>query len=286
MFIMPAKGRITSPFGMRTHPISKTRLMHQGIDVGNHTDNVIEAAAAGKVRLVVTNNPRNGYGHYLIITHKNGYETLYAHLASISVRTGAQVKQGERIGVKGTTGASTGIHLHFEIHTGRWNNSWSNARNPLNYISDSAVKQKQMLLVSAGYNITVDGIDGPATDKAVRAFQKANKLTVDGIAGKETMAALKKASPKENLVVDGIDGPATIAAEQRYWGTPVDGKKSKPSPMVRKRQAMLGVPADGHEGPVTFKAEQKRYGTPADGKVSRPSPMIKERQRRLNKGKL
>ena len=151
MFIMPAKGRITSPFGMRNHPISKNRLMHWGIDVGNHADNVIEAAAAGKVRLVVTNNPKNGYGHYLIITHKNGWETLYAHLASVSVRTGVQVKQGERIGVKGTTGASTGIHLHFEIHNGRWNNRWSYAVNPLSYISDAAVKQTQLLLVSVGY---------------------------------------------------------------------------------------------------------------------------------------
>lgn len=74
-------------------------------------------------------------------------------------------------------------------------------------------------------------------------------------------------------------------AEQRYWGTPVDGVISKPSTMIRRRQAMLGVKQDGYEGPITIKAEQRRYGTPRDGKISRPSAMIKERQRRLNNGK-
>lgn len=286
MFIMPAKGRITSGFGMRNHPIKGGRAMHWGVDVGSHADNNILASAAGRVRLVVTNNPKKGYGHYLIITHSNGWETLYAHLASVSVRTGAQVKQGQRIGVKGTTGASTGVHLHFELHTGKWNNSWSNAKNPLSYISDSVIKQAQVLLVSVGYKLVVDGINGPATKKAVRAFQKANKLVVDGIAGVKTMAALKKASPKENLVVDGYAGVATISAEQRYWGTPVDGKISRPSVMIKKRQAWLGVKVDGYEGPDTLKAEQKKYGLIADGKISSPSPLIKERQRRLNRGKL
>ena len=260
--------------------------MHQGIDVGNHADNIIVAAAAGKVRLVVTNNPKKGYGHYLIITHKNGYETLYAHLASVSVRTGAQVKQGQRVGVKGTTGESTGVHLHFEVHTGRWNNKWSNAKNPLSYISDSTVKQTQVLLVSAGYNIVVDGIDGPATDKATRAFQKANKLVVDGIAGVATMAALKKAAPKENLVVDGYLGKATYSALQRYFGTFVDGIISKPSPMVKALQKLLGVTQDGYWGADVNRALQRRFGTYVDGVISKPSPVIKELQRRLNKGKL
>ena len=284
MFIMPAKGRITSLFGMRNHPISKTRAMHWGIDIGNHADNNIEAAAAGKFRLV--NRGNTGYGYYVIITHSNGWETLYAHLASISVAVGNTVKQGQRIGVKGTTGNSTGVHLHFEVHTGKWNNSWSNAKNPLNYISDAAVKQTQLLLVSVGYNLVVDGISGAATDKAVRAFQKANKLTVDGIVGKATTDALKKATPKENLVVDGYLGKSTYSAMQRYFGTFVDGVISKPSPMIKGLQKLLGVTQDGCWGADTNRALQRRFGTFVDGVISRPSPVIKELQRRLNKGKL
>jgi len=190
MFIMPAKGRITSPFGMRLHPISKTRAMHWGVDIGGHVDNSIIAAASGRVRFVSRGN--TGYGYYVIITHSNGWETLYAHLASISVAVGNQVKQGQRIGGKGTTGNSTGIHLHFEIHTGKWNNQWSKAVNPLSYVSNPAVKELQTLLVKAGYKLVVDGIDGPATLTATKAFQKANKLTVDGIAGVATLAALNK----------------------------------------------------------------------------------------------
>jgi len=190
MFIMPAKGRLTSPFGMRNHPISKQRAMHWGIDIGGHVDNSIVASAAGRVRFVSRGN--TGYGYYVIITHSNGWETLYAHLASISVAVGNSVKQGQRIGTKGTTGNSTGIHLHFEIHAGKWNNRWSKAVNPLNYISDSTVKRKQELLVNAGYKLVVDGIDGPATLSATKAFQKANKLVVDGIAGVATLAALNK----------------------------------------------------------------------------------------------
>lgn len=92
--------------------------------------------------------------------------------------------------------------------------------------------------------------------------------------------------PKANLKIDGFEGPETIKAEQRYWGTPVDSFISKPSLMIKKRQAMLGVRQDGYDGPDTIRAEQRRYGTPVDGVKSKPSMMIKERQRRLNKGKL
>jgi len=285
MFIMPAKGRITSPFGMRNHPIGGKRSMHWGIDVGNHADNAIIAAGSGRVRFV-DRQSRTSYGNYVIITHSNGYETLYAHLASTSVNVGNSVKQGQRIGVKGTTGNSTGVHLHFEVHTGRWNNKWSNAKNPLNYISDSGVKQVQTLLSAAGYDLVIDGLDGPATNAAIRAFQKDAGLVVDGSAGPITLKALENAKPKENLVVDGYEGKATISAEQRYWGTKVDGFKSSPSSMIRRRQAWLGVRVDGYEGPVTIKAEQVRYGLVADGRISRPSALITERQRRLNAGKL
>jgi murein DD-endopeptidase MepM/ murein hydrolase activator NlpD len=184
MFIKPCDGRVTSPFGYRIHPNNHIRTMHFGVDYGNTpSNNTIVAAAGGKVTF---SKFTNGYGNTVMIVHTIGgktFETVYAHLQSIGVTVGQAVKQGERIGVKGSTGNSKGIHLHFEVHLGRWNNKFTNAVNPLCYVVDYEVKQIQSFLVKAGYKIAVDGLNGPATKSAVKSFQKASSLVVDGIPG-------------------------------------------------------------------------------------------------------
>jgi len=93
-------------------------------------------------------------------------------------------------------------------------------------------------------------------------------------------------TPKANLKVDGWLGYNTIVELQEYFGTPIDGKLSKPSMVIKELQKLLGDTADGLMGPNTIKALQKRFGTPQDGKLSEPSMVIKELQRRLNAGKL
>ncbi|MBO0589466.1 peptidoglycan DD-metalloendopeptidase family protein [Sporosarcina sp. E16_8] len=200
MFSKPCEGRVTSPFGYRIHPITHIRTMHVGVDYGNSSfNNTIVAAAAGEVTFSTSTN---GYGNTVMIVHSIGgktIETVYAHLQSISVKVGQTVKQGERIGVKGTTGNSTGIHLHFEVHIGRWNNKFTNAVDPLRYVVDPEVKQLQNLLVKVGYKIAVDGLNGPATKSAVQSFQKAFGLVVDGIPGKLTTAALASVA-KDNVL--------------------------------------------------------------------------------------
>ncbi len=138
-------------------------------------------------------------------------------------------------------------------------------------------------------NNGIDSYYGSDTEDAVRRFQSVNGLTVDGMAGKSTYAKLGgKTTSKitSNLKVDGYWGAATTKALQKYFGTPVDGVISKPSPVVKKLQALVGVKADGLLGPNTYKAMQRRFKTPVDGKVSKPSIMVKELQRRLNAGKL
>ncbi|MBO0603403.1 peptidoglycan DD-metalloendopeptidase family protein [Sporosarcina sp. E16_3] len=199
MFSKPCEGHVTSPFGYRIHPITNLRTMHVGVDYGNTSyNNTIIAAAAGEVTF---SRSTNGYGNTVMIVHSLGgktFETVYAHLQSIAVKVGQTVKQGERIGVKGTTGNSTGIHLHFEVHIGRWNNKFTNAVDPLRYVVDPDVKQLQSLLVKIGYNIAVDGLNGPATKSAVKSFQKAFGLVVDGIPGKLTTAALA------NMATDNV----------------------------------------------------------------------------------
>ena len=199
MFIKPCEGRVTSPFGYRIHPITHFRTMHFGVDYGNTpTNNTIVAAAAGKVTF---SKSTNGYGNTVMIVHSIGgktFETVYAHLRSIGVRVGQAVKQGERIGVKGSTGNSTGTHLHFEVHVGRWNNKFTNVVDPLSYVLDHEVKKIQSLLVKVGYKIAVDGLYGSATMSAVKSFQKTSGLVVDGIPGKLTIAAL------ENVAKDNV----------------------------------------------------------------------------------
>lgn len=87
--------------------------MHKGIDIARPSNYTIKAADNGRV--VYAGNKGDGYGNKIIIDHQNGYRTLYAHLASISVSVGQSVSSGSKIGVMGRTGNSTGIHLHFEV---------------------------------------------------------------------------------------------------------------------------------------------------------------------------
>lgn len=131
--LRPAAGTITSHFGSRVHPIYKTTRMHRGIDIANRTGTPVYAAETGTV---ITASYDSGYGNYVMITHNIDGQvitTLYAHLNSIHVSAGQRVSRGQQIGTMGSTGASTGPHLHFEVHLGPWNGN-QNAVNPLNYL--------------------------------------------------------------------------------------------------------------------------------------------------------
>ncbi|MBP5742510.1 MAG: peptidoglycan DD-metalloendopeptidase family protein [Paludibacteraceae bacterium] len=105
-FVAPVIGYTTSKFGPRWH------RMHYGIDIGLKTGDPVGAAFSGKVR--ITRFDRNGYGYYVVIRHPNGLETVYGHLSEIKVFEGQSVVAGQTIGLGGSTGRSTGPHLHFE----------------------------------------------------------------------------------------------------------------------------------------------------------------------------
>lgn len=109
----PARGRITSRFGFREDPFNRGTKPHEGIDIDNVTGTPIWAAGAG---VVTFNGTMNGFGKMIVVSHGSGYETVYAHLDSSSVQTGDTVKKGEVIGAMGSSGRSTGSHLHFEVH--------------------------------------------------------------------------------------------------------------------------------------------------------------------------
>jgi len=112
-FRMPVSGRMTSPFGYRTHPILRYRRMHTGIDFGAPYGAPIVATAPGRVVLAGWDG---GYGKTVRISHGGGILTLYGHMSNLAVAAGQQVAAGQVIGYVGSTGMSTGPHLHYELH--------------------------------------------------------------------------------------------------------------------------------------------------------------------------
>lgn len=111
--LFPAtEGRLTSKYGNRKDPFNWKRTFHSGIDIAAPLNTPILAAADGKV---IHAGRNGGYGLTVIIEHGDTYETLYAHLNKIDVEVGEKVKKGDVIGGMGTTGRSTGVHLHYEI---------------------------------------------------------------------------------------------------------------------------------------------------------------------------
>ena len=128
-FMKPIGGRITSPFGWRTHPIFNSRTFHSGVDIAGPNRGSIRASNSGKV---IYSGWYGGYGKVVILDHGvvNGRPTttLYAHMSSIRVGQGQFVKKGEVVGYEGTTGYSTGPHVHFEVRIN------GKPNNPLNYI--------------------------------------------------------------------------------------------------------------------------------------------------------
>jgi murein DD-endopeptidase MepM/ murein hydrolase activator NlpD len=109
---MPVNGWITSEFGMRKHPIFGGQRMHYGLDIASPIGTEVKAPAEGKV---VYAGPRAGYGNLVILDHGYGISTLFAHLSAFDVKLGQIVKKGDGLAKVGTTGSSTGPHVHYEV---------------------------------------------------------------------------------------------------------------------------------------------------------------------------
>jgi len=133
-FHRPADGRTTSGFGVRFDPFNSRPALHQGQDFAAPLNTPVRATAPGVVSFV---GVRSGYGNTVEIDHGRGFKTRYAHMNSMAVRPGQRVALGQRIGAMGTTGRSTGVHLHYEV--------WMNGRpqNPARFLraGDQLVQQ-------------------------------------------------------------------------------------------------------------------------------------------------
>lgn len=110
--VTPVEGKVTSGFGYRIHPITGSRSFHTGIDLAAPQGTPIAAAYGGTVQ---ETGYTSGRGNYILLSHGDGLQTMYCHLSEIQVQTGDTVAAGGTIGLVGTTGMSTGPHLHFEL---------------------------------------------------------------------------------------------------------------------------------------------------------------------------
>jgi murein DD-endopeptidase MepM/ murein hydrolase activator NlpD len=122
---VPASYNITSPFGWRMHPILGYRRFHAGVDIAAASGSAIVASGSGTV---IQAGYDGGYGNVTMVDHGNGVVSVYAHQSGIDVSVGSHVSKGERIGAVGSTGLSTGPHLHFEVRIN------GNPVNPMNYL--------------------------------------------------------------------------------------------------------------------------------------------------------
>lgn len=109
---LPAKGWVTSTFGVRRDPFDGQRRMHEGLDIAARTGTPVISTAAGIVREV---GSEPGYGKFVVIDHGYGYSTIYGHNSRILVSVGQRVKRGDVIASSGNTGRSSGPHVHYEV---------------------------------------------------------------------------------------------------------------------------------------------------------------------------
>ncbi len=138
-------------FGMRRHPIYKTRKMHKGVDLSCRRGVPVYATGDAVVQSIDVGLRRRGYGKQVLLNHQFGYKTRYAHLDKILVTKGQRVKRGQIIGLVGSTGGSTGPHLHYEvIYMGRH-------VNPVNYFNKNMTKEEyKQLMENMRYNADLE----------------------------------------------------------------------------------------------------------------------------------
>lgn len=132
--------RLTSGFGMREHPVLGGRRIHKGVDLAAPRGTPIYAPADG---VVAKAGPFSSYGNFIEIEHGADMETRYGHLSKIAVREGERVKKGELIGYVGSTGRSTGPHLHYEVRVD------GQAVDPMPYMKDHVAPGMPVLAMAA-----------------------------------------------------------------------------------------------------------------------------------------
>jgi murein DD-endopeptidase MepM/ murein hydrolase activator NlpD len=260
--------KATSLMGMRIHPVTKQKKHHNGTDIWSpHEPCIIEAPYDGKVLEAKKSTAAGGgFGNYVILLHKidgKHYTTLYAHMKddSLKVKKGQKVEAGQMLGKMGTTGMSTGKHLHWELRLGKvhtWDANGKNYIEPIGFFKALIAKEKA--IASAAVVATEDD---PVAEAPEHNEAQASKVDAELVAKK---AAAKAEAPKPvaepvalknpgypgSYVQKGSKGDAVKFVQQQVK-VPVTGDFDEAThDAVRALQLKHGLVSDGIIGPKTW----------------------------------
>lgn len=249
---LPQYTRVGSPFGMRMHPIKHVMRMHSGQDISAPLGTKIYASRAGTVSFA---DWSNGYGKLIKINHGDGYETRYAHQSAFAVKAGQQVSAGQLIGYVGSTGLSTGPHLHFEVRRN------GTALNPMNFVKPS--RSLTGYTSSGGSGIddySASDVENDTTPQTKEITTVSNKLTV----GKTAASKYKQLTTLDSV----IDGYELLIENDKIYAPVVLNdiqleQSRKNSPACLTFQVLKAPGLDIQEGnAVSFKVNGKKvfYG--------------------------
>jgi len=255
--------KATSLMGMRIHPVTKQKKHHNGTDIWSpHEPCIIEAPYDGKVlEAKKSTSPGGGFGNYVILLHKidgKHYTTLYAHMkdGSLKVKKGQKVEAGQMLGKMGTTGMSTGKHLHWELRLGKvhtWDANGKNYIEPIGFFKALIAKEK--MIASAAVVATEDD---PVAEAPEHNEAQASKVDAELVAKKE---AAKAEAPKTVA--------APVVAELKNPGYPgAYVKRGDKSGAVRYVQQQVKVDITGEFDEATHDAVEKlqaKHGLKVDG---------------------
>lgn len=255
--------KATSLMGMRIHPVTKQKKHHNGTDIWSpHEPCIIEAPYDGKVlEAKKSTSPGGGFGNYVILLHKidgKHYTTLYAHMkdGSLKVKKGQKVEAGQMLGKMGTTGMSTGKHLHWELRLGKvhtWDANGKNYIEPIGFFKALIAKEKA--IASAAVVATEDD---PVAEAPEHNEAQASKVDAELVA-KKAAAKVEAPKPVAAPVVAEIKNPG-------YPGAYV--KKGDKSGAVRYVQQQVKVAITGEFDEATHDAVEKlqaKHGLKVDG---------------------
>lgn len=257
--------KATSLMGMRIHPVTKQKKHHNGTDIWSpHEPCIIEAPYDGKVlEAKKSTSPGGGFGNYVILLHKidgKHYTTLYAHMkdGSLKVKKGQKVEAGQMLGKMGTTGMSTGKHLHWELRLGKvhtWDANGKNYIEPIGFFKALIAKEKA---IASAAVVAKD--DDPVEDAPEHNEAQAAKVDAALVAKK---AEAKADAPKTAVI------PAVVKLENPgYPGRYV--QKGSIGASVKFIQQQLSLPVTGDFEEKTHNAVealQKKHGLLVDGIV-------------------